>query len=385
MNTNYTDEQLQAAIDAAFPAGKRAEGFNLDTYPRRTPYWAEEAPNRLAIARAFLAALPAQPGHCVEADQKAQPWTLPAPPPGRRWHREDWTADMLPDGYRPLLEGEAWLRGDEIRRTRSTRWDVAGQIGFDVIGEPATKKTSHCRTRRPLPAEASAEPEQAEEKPCGLNSALLDWPSADEPAPAKSGHGWPYDDLLKSMEPKKAQEEKPWMSEARQIAAQCWCDPETSGTPMDVRLAEAVAKRIQAWMETSAQNQRNADYYRSLVVRCGEAIGEQAYIAGDGGKHEDVLCAKVPELVKEMRKERDLLEAVVTKCSAQPTQSQQAWTPKPGDVVRLKSGGPKMAVDTVAEPDEHREGQLVYGCFWIAEDGRPQAFKLPAVLLQPAD
>jgi hypothetical protein len=34
------------------------------------------------------------------------------------------------------------------------------------------------------------------------------------------------------------------MDEARQIAAQAWCDPETSGIEMDVRLAEAFAKRL---------------------------------------------------------------------------------------------------------------------------------------------
>ena len=59
MNTthDYTDEQLQAAIDAAFPAGARPEGFNLDNRPSSVD-WKLEAPNRLAIARAFLAALP---------------------------------------------------------------------------------------------------------------------------------------------------------------------------------------------------------------------------------------------------------------------------------------------------------------------------------------
>ncbi len=69
---------------------------------------------------------------------------------------------------------------------------------------------------------------------------------------------------------------------------------------MDVALAEAVAKRIASWMETAAQNQRNAEYYRDLVVQCGKAIGESAYIADDGGRHDDVLCAKVPELVKKL-------------------------------------------------------------------------------------
>ena len=67
---------------------------------------------------------------------------------------------------------------------------------------------------------------------------------------------------------------------------------------MDTVLAEAVAKRIAKWMNCAAEAQRNSDYYRGLVVRCGKAIGEAAYIADDGGRHEDVLCAKVPELVE---------------------------------------------------------------------------------------
>ena len=88
-----------------------------------------------------------------------------------------------------------------------------------------------------------------------------------------------------------------WMPEARQIAAQCWCDDETKNTVMDTVLAEAVAKRIAAWMDIAAEAQRNCDYYRGLVVRCGEALGEAAKTCDDGNKSEDVLCAKVPELV----------------------------------------------------------------------------------------
>ena len=55
-----------------------------------------------------------------------------------------------------------------------------------------------------------------------------------------------------------------WMDEARQIAAQCWCDSETDQKEMDVTLAESVARRIAAWMDTAAQSQRNTDYYRGL-------------------------------------------------------------------------------------------------------------------------
>ena len=92
-------------------------------------------------------------------------------------------------------------------------------------------------------------------------------------------------------------EEYDWMEEARGLAAQCWCDKETEHMEFDAVLAEAVAKRIANWMETAAQYHRNTDYYRSLIIRCGESIGEEAYIADDGTKSEDVLCAKVPGII----------------------------------------------------------------------------------------
>lgn len=98
------------------------------------------------------------------------------------------------------------------------------------------------------------------------------------------------------------QETELWMPEARQLAAQCWCDKETENKEMDTVLAEAVAKRIAAWMATAAQGYRNADYYRGLVVQCGNAIGPKAYIADDGSVSDDCLCAKVPELVEEICK-----------------------------------------------------------------------------------
>lgn len=55
---NYTDEQLQAAIDAAFPAGYQPYSRGLEVSSFRLPgAWKDESPNRLAIARAFLAEL----------------------------------------------------------------------------------------------------------------------------------------------------------------------------------------------------------------------------------------------------------------------------------------------------------------------------------------
>lgn len=99
--------------------------------------------------------------------------------------------------------------------------------------------------------------------------------------------------------------ENKWIKEAREIAAQCWCDEETEHKEMDVELAEAMAKRISYWMEVAAQYSRNQEYYRNLVIQCGEYIGHESYVQDDGGICEDVLCAKVPELVKKLVEEHN--------------------------------------------------------------------------------
>lgn len=94
-----------------------------------------------------------------------------------------------------------------------------------------------------------------------------------------------------------------FMPEARHFAAQCWCDEETSHIPMDVTLAEAVAKRIAVWMDTSAQGYRDAEFYRNLLHRCGQFLGVEAYTSDDGTVQEEVLALKVPELVEKLVKQ----------------------------------------------------------------------------------
>lgn len=90
------------------------------------------------------------------------------------------------------------------------------------------------------------------------------------------------------------------METARQLAAQCWCDEETKHIVVEPALVEAVAKRIARWMESAAQFSDGSSYYRGLLVKCGEALGEAAYTCDDGTKTRDVLVAKVPELVEEL-------------------------------------------------------------------------------------
>lgn len=94
-------------------------------------------------------------------------------------------------------------------------------------------------------------------------------------------------------------EDYDWMEEATAIAAQVWCEPETEHKVMDVELAEAFAKKIALWMQTAAQHHRNETYYRELLVKCGKTIGDRVYMCDDGTRSEDVLCAKIPEIIAE--------------------------------------------------------------------------------------
>lgn len=106
-----------------------------------------------------------------------------------------------------------------------------------------------------------------------------------------------------------------WMTEARETAASCWCDKETSGIEMDSRLAEAFARRLAAWMDTAAHESSGRDYYRGLLYRCGVSLGEPAHLCDDGTRSEDVLRAKVPELVRDLVMERDVLRELVRDAS----------------------------------------------------------------------
>ena len=79
---------------------------------------------------------------------RIKPWTLPPPPEGQEWHRTDWTEDMLPEGWRPLLNDEAYLAGDEYFSEQTMDWRVETYSGC----RPVRQGSTHARTRRPLPA-----------------------------------------------------------------------------------------------------------------------------------------------------------------------------------------------------------------------------------------
>ena len=221
-------------------------------------------------------------------------WSLPPPPAGHKWHRDDWTEDMLPKGSRPLLDGELIEKSDEVWQYAEGPW----KNETIAVGLTVSSSNHHFRTRRPLPSWSQANAELIEK----AEAAGVDLDAQpEEPA-------WiPHD-----------------------------------GGPCPLKDEE-----VEEW----EYKMRDGDHIK-------HPDGEpSAYCWNHKGYDHDIMEYRV-------------------------TKPAQPWQPTPGDVVRLKSGGPEMTVDTLVETEN---GETVYRCFWIGSDGRPFGFKLPAIMLEPAN
>ena len=90
--------------------------------------------------------------------RKVAEWKLPEPPEGKQWHRTDWTKDMLPEGWRPLLAGEVIQEVDECCH-KSPNSHFGACYSFIWLTPESTEDKNkfappiefRFRTRRPLP------------------------------------------------------------------------------------------------------------------------------------------------------------------------------------------------------------------------------------------
>jgi len=93
-------------------------------------------------------------------------------------------------------------------------------------------------------------------------------------------------------------EETAFMDEAR---AAVRYQAKQAGLPELPRVKEKTfAALVAYWMDTAAQNERNTDYYRGLLEKIGKRLGKPAFIADDGTVMQDVICAKVPDIVDDL-------------------------------------------------------------------------------------
>lgn len=130
--------------DIVFRDGRTFESQNTE----HKGYW--DVKNKATDVVAYRLAKP---------EPVTKPWTLAShlsafpgyDPAIHKPHRGDWTEDMLPEGWRPLMLNECNQDGDE--------WLAPGggwNKGDACRGEPCLERISHYRTRRPLPTPTEA-------------------------------------------------------------------------------------------------------------------------------------------------------------------------------------------------------------------------------------
>lgn len=94
-----------------------------------------------------------------------------------------------------------------------------------------------------------------------------------------------------------------WRAKAEAATSSVW----TPVMEQVVNERDSFKKERDNWQQTSRHHAESEDYYRKLVIRCGEALGPAAKTQDDGGVVPDVLCAKVPELVEQLARAVHLL------------------------------------------------------------------------------
>lgn len=125
---------------AAFSDNKR---YHYMSVSEQSHSWEADEPARQAFAQAVVNAV-MEDLVTNQISPPTKPWTLPPPPEGQQWHRTDWTEEMLPKGYRPLLLEEKDEIGDDHKREWvEPEWSV---------GKPAPDPayTSHRQFRRAI-------------------------------------------------------------------------------------------------------------------------------------------------------------------------------------------------------------------------------------------
>ncbi len=66
---------------------------------------------------------------------------------------------------------------------------------------------------------------------------------------------------------------------------------------------EQVIKERDGWKDIAEMHCRNEEYYRAKLTACGLACGNDVYVCDDGTVTNEVLRAKVPEVVLANAKE----------------------------------------------------------------------------------
>lgn len=65
---------------------------------------------------------------------------------------------------------------------------------------------------------------------------------------------------------------------------------------------------VDGWQEIAEQHYRNETFYRDLLMQIGAILGPEAHRADDGSVSDEPLCAKLPEVVRNLVKDREIMQ-----------------------------------------------------------------------------
>ena len=379
----FTDAQLQAAIDAAFPIEARFTGD-----------WPDEAPNRLAIARAFLASLPERP--------QAQP----GPWPGQQ---EAIDAAMIEAGknvsYSQFLGSNEifpneWSEEAPARLAIAQAYDKARPQAAEIAElkgqledfrsvlkavEPWERKAQEYLDAgrwagRTYAEGIMTELEERDSELAALKDSLF---QAQEAAK----------DLLDQRDKAKAElgESQRKLSYAEEhlgilaktfgYEGRTWCNMVSYLAPR-LEKAERDLAKAEAELAALRQSYEPANIVGQLQqLACEEGNAEAVKeirkyasslsLEGVNSLLKGILECLPPILAAKAAK------AVVAAARPAIEAEAQPWTPAVGDVVRLKSGGPVMTVYDIAKDKS-------FICCVHNTKGLCDYTTLPAACLTPA-
>ena len=75
------------------------------------------------------------------------------------------------------------------------------------------------------------------------------------------------------------------------------------------REVEQLTRERDNWVETARLHCKNEVYYRSLCEEIGKLFGWDACRSDDGSLQQDIICLKVPEMVRKLFQAHDAAEA----------------------------------------------------------------------------
>ena len=380
MKTNHTDAQLQAAIDGACLELDATHQYACGSIVlKRNQDWHEETPARLDLIKSALAALPESEQSDRElAEELAQP--DPTETPWTEWHGgecplkdeevEEWRY-KLANGFttdtpaKPSAYQLAWSQVDgpfDIIAYRVLKWregfgPVDWKAKFEFWNKRCLRREEELKQQQTRAEKVEAELARVR-KACDRMSeqevlSLSQLRPIAEARPVPEGCVRVYHKKYQSALyfntiqdsqdthfadirlPESAEKPKPETFEAH---GKTWTKPSVQ-KPKDDTLIE--------WLLDSELEGRRE--YKADFVSTAERLGHWGGIAGWRYADEPTPEPLEPE----------------------------PWTPKVGDVVTLKSGGPNMTVN-------YQESASVWDVVWISTDGILQCASLATACLQPA-